>query len=244
MTLRVPNGAWRPDTVITDQDGNEMFVLLDQINEMRSYEAVFGDLDGRRLVCVKRHVIKQFWRDGFFFCTYRPNFPSQTPLHEKDIDNKKLYPFAYLQISPLKGRFFYRIFDGEDDLSKPKLVAENPWLGFMVVCCTPMIRCGKWTAQFRKNRQRSTVVSVDQWKNTVTVAPGMDLLAALCMSYVFDRMQCQPLITVFGEKDGDMQADDASIESGPDLDDSHGNDAVELSNMPSSNNVSSSTQIV
>ena len=36
---------------------------LDQIQEMRSYEAIFGDLEGRRLVCIKRHLIKAFWRD-------------------------------------------------------------------------------------------------------------------------------------------------------------------------------------
>ena len=60
ITLRVPNGLWRPDTVVTDYEGTEMFVLLDQVQQMRSYEAIFGDLDGRRLVCIKRHIIQAF----------------------------------------------------------------------------------------------------------------------------------------------------------------------------------------
>ena len=193
---------------------------------MRSYEAVFGDLDGRRLVCVKRHIIKAFWKDGFYFCTYRPNWPGQKALHERDVDNKKVYPFSYLQITPMKGRFFYRLFQGEE-LGKVKLVAENPWLGFMAVCCTPMIRCGKWSAHFRKSRSRNTFVQVDQWQNTVTVEAGVDLLAALCIAYVFDRVQCQPLVTVFGETDEELEQDDASIESEEDK-----HDGVELQNMP------------
>ena len=53
VTLLIPNGSWRPDTVITDSYGNEYFVLLDVENKMRSYEAIFGDLEGNRLVCVK-----------------------------------------------------------------------------------------------------------------------------------------------------------------------------------------------
>ena len=198
---------------------------------MRSYEAIFGDLDGRRLVCVRRHILKPFWRDGFHFCTYRPNFPGQRPLKEKDVDKKKVYPFSYLQISPMKGRFFYRIFETPDELSSPKLVSENPWLGFMSVCCTPIMRCGKWTAQFRKNRSRSTVLSIDQWKNTVEVGPGNDLLAALCMAYVFDKVQCQPMITHFGKDDEyNEELDNLSLESGEDLDNQQG--GVHMENMP------------
>ena len=144
------------------------------------------------------------------------------------MDNKKVYPFSYLQIVPMKGRFFYRIFEGGDELGKVKMVAENPWLGFMTVCCTPMIRCGKWTANFRKNRKRETVIQVDQWANSVHVGKGVDLLAALCIAYVFDRVQCQPLITVLGDQE--EEEDGMSIESDDGL---HQNgEQVEMSNMP------------
>jgi hypothetical protein len=215
VTLRIPNGAWRPDTVITDFDGNEMFVLLDQTNEMRSYEAVFGDLEGRRLVCVKRHLTKQFWRDGYYFCTYQPNYPNQAALSDRDADNKRVYPHSYVQISAMKGRFFYRLFNNDQKTGPPRLVAENPWLGFMVVCCTPSVRLGKWSAQFKKSTTRKTALTVDQWRNMVTIGPGNDLLAGLCLAYIFDRYQCQPLITVFGrsEEDEYEQKDDSSIES-------------------------------
>jgi hypothetical protein len=46
----LPLGGYETD------EGTEMFVLLDQTQEMRS----FDDLEGRRLVCIKRHVIKAF----------------------------------------------------------------------------------------------------------------------------------------------------------------------------------------
>jgi hypothetical protein len=193
-----------------------MFVLLDQANEMRSYEAVFGDLDGRRLVCVKRHLQRAFWRDGFYFCTYKPNYAGQRPLTEHDVDNKKLYPFSYLQVSPLKGRFFYRLFNADEELDAPRMKAENQWLGFMSVCCTPAVRCGNWTAEFKKARSDKAMIYVDQWKNVVDVGPGNDLLSALCMAYVFDRVQCQPLVTVMGERDDELEGnddDDSSSES-------------------------------
>jgi hypothetical protein len=197
-----------------------MFVLLDQVQQMRSYEAIFGDLDGRRLVCIKRHLISAFWRDGYYFCTYKPNYKNQRPLLERDVDNKKVYPFSYLQVSPMKGRFYYRMFDNQEGLSPPKMRSENPWLGFMVVCCTPMVRTGKWTASFRRKNQNMPTIHVDQWRNCVDIGPGNDVLAALCMAYVFDRYQCQPLITVVGgEKEQYLQPDDQSIESNGDDDD-------------------------
>jgi hypothetical protein len=230
ITLRLPNGSWRPDTVITDYDGNEMFVLLDHTNEMRSYEAVFGDLDGRRLCCVKRHLQRAFWRDGYYFCTYKPNYAGQRALTERDVDNKKLFPFSYLQVSPLKGRFFYRLFNADEELDAPRFKAENQWLGFMSVCCTPAVRCGNWTAEFKKARSNKAMIYVDQWKNVVDVGPGNDLLSALCMAYVFDRVQCQPLVTVMGERDDELEGDDESIESKEE--DFKDEQDIEMTNMP------------
>ena len=78
LTLRVPNGAWRSETVITDIDGNEKFVVLNVNKSMGSYEIVFGDLQGRRLCCVRRKMMRAYWRDGYYFCTYRPNYPGQS----------------------------------------------------------------------------------------------------------------------------------------------------------------------
>jgi hypothetical protein len=217
---------------VTDYEGTEMFVLLDQTQEMRSYEAIFGDLEGRRLVCIKRHLIKAFWRDGYYFCTYQPNYKGQKPLSERDMDNKKVYPFSYLQVSPMKGRFFYRVFDNQEGLSPPKLRAENPWLGYMVVCCTPAVRMGKWTASFQRKSSATPTIHIDQWRNCVDVGPGNDLLAALCMAYVFDRSQCQPLVTVFGLEE-DVETDDKSIASNEDIDK---NDVeMQFDNVPPSN---------
>lgn len=194
----MPFKQWRPDTVITDSDGNEMFVLLDQTQEMRSYEAIFGDLEGRRLCCVKRHLQAQFWKDGYYFCTYEPNYHGQRALSDRDIDNKRVYPYSYLQINPMKGRFYYRMFDNQEGLGPPKLRAEHPWLGYMVVAATPAVRTGRWAIKFKRVTNNVAAITVDQWKNRATVGPGVDLLAALCIAYVFDRFQCQPLITVIG----------------------------------------------
>lgn len=215
--------------MITDVDGNEIFVVLEQTNEMRSYEVVFGDLEGRRLVCVKRHLMKAFWRDGFYFCTYWPNYPGQKALSDRDCDNKKVYPFSYVEIQPLKGKYLYRHFDGHERLKAPRMVSQNPWLGFMTVCCTPAMRFGNFTTKFHKIKSKDTLIEVDMWKNMVTIGPGNDVLAALCLAYVFDRVQNQPLITVVGrDEDLDLEAEDASIESDEDMNDKE----VQLENMP------------
>lgn len=230
--------------MITDVDGNEIFVVVEQTNEMRSYEVVIGDLDGRRLVCVKRHLVKAFWRDGFYFCTYRPNYPGQKALSDRDIDNKKVYPFSYLEIQPLKGIFYYRHFDAYEQLKPPRLTSQNPWFGFMTVCCTPMMRFGNFTCRMRRMKSRGTVIAIDQWSNTIKVGPGQDLLAALCIGYVFDRVQGQPLVTVVGrDEDEELEDDDASIESDEELmmNDASKKREVEVTNMPNDDELSQRT---
>jgi hypothetical protein len=204
---------WRPDTVITDTDGNEYFVLLDIDNKMRSYEAIFGDLEGNRLVCIKRHLKKAFWKDGYYFCTYRPNYPGQKALRERDMDNKRVYPHSYLRMEPLKGRFYYSFFDDQQELGRTRLYAENQWMGFMMVCCTPLMRCGRFTGLFRK-KDNSKQLFVDQWKNSVKILPGQDVLASLCIAYIFDKCQSQPMVAVVGRESDDEYESAGSIASG------------------------------
>jgi hypothetical protein len=212
VTLLIPNGAWRPDTVITDSNGNEYFVVLDVENKMRSYEAIFGDLEGNRLICVKRHLKKAFWKDGFYFCTYRPNYKGQRALRERDRDNKRVYPHSYVRLDPLKGRFYYAFFDDQQDLGRTRLYAENQWLGMMMVCCTPLMRWGRFTGRFKK-KDNSTQIFVDQWRNSVRVLPGQDVLASLCLAYIFDKCQSQPMVAVMGrESDDEYESDDGSVD--------------------------------
>lgn len=222
VTLLIPNSGWRPDTVITDSDGNEYFVMLDVENKMRSYEAIFGDLEGNRLVCVKRHLKKAFWKDGFYFCTYRPNYKGQKALRERDRDNKRVYPHSYVRLDPLKGRFYYAFFDDEQDMGRTRLYAENQWLGMMMVCCSPIMRWGRFTGRFKK-KDNSTHVFVDQWRNSVRVMPGQDVLAALCLAYIFDKCQSQPMVAVMGRDSDDEYESDGSIDSNEEYDYSEDN---------------------
>ena len=96
--LKVPYGAWEPDTLITDTFGNPMFSVLDvQHHAMGSYEAIFGDENGHKLCYVKRRLITKYWKDGWDFCTYRPNFPGQPKYKERD-----MYGSKYLYIVSLE----------------------------------------------------------------------------------------------------------------------------------------------
>lgn len=245
VTLLIPNGSWRPDTVITDSYGNEYFVLLDVENKMRSYEAIFGDLEGNRLVCVKRHLKKAFWKDGFYFCTYRPNYKGQRALRERDRDNKRVYPHSYIRLEPLKGRFYYAFFDDQQETGRTRLYAENQWLGMMMVCCTPIMRWGRFTGRFKK-KDNSTQIFVDQWRNSVKVLPGQDVLAALCLAYIFDKCQSQPMVAVMGRESDDEYESEGSIDSNEEYDyeddnyyrdhpeERGGGDGMRFENMPDS----------
>lgn len=232
---------------------------------MRSYEAIFGDMNGHKLVCVRRKMMRQVWNDGFYICTYRPNFPGQPPLYERDCNNstwklcdyyvwyvsflfrlthtlssslilettEKIYPFSYLQVNQQKGKFayfFYEFEDGEMKLEeRPKLVAQNGWLGFMTIWCTPMTRCGKWTTSFRRPNQRERKVYLNQWDNLMEAEAGQDVLAGLCMSYIFDVCQRQPFVTLMGKQDPEYDVpDDGSLGSDEDWD---GNPAREKESL-------------
>lgn len=219
VKLLVPNKMWRSDTVICDVDGVEWFVLMECEQSMRSYEAIFGDMYGHKLVCVRRKMMRQVWNDGFYVCTYRPNFPNQPPLYERDCNNKKVYPFSYIEVNQQKGKFAYKFYvfeDGEMKLEeRPKLVANNGWLGFMTIWCTPMVRCGKWTTKFRRPNSRETKIDINQWKNEVVMEAGQDVLAGLAMAYVFDVCQRQPFVTLMGKQDPEYDdvPDDDSVDS-------------------------------
>lgn len=218
VSLLVPNKEWRADTVMCDNEGTEWFVLMECDTSMRSYEAIFGDMHGHKLVCVRRKMMKKVWADGFYICTYKPNFPNQPPLYERDCNNKKIYPFSYLDVNQQKGKFAYKFYEYEEGEMKleerPKLIAQNGWLGFMTIWCTPMTRLGKWTTEFRRPNTRETKILIDQWKNLVEVQPGQDVLAGLCMAYIFDVCQRQPFVTLMGKQDPEYDVpDDASLGS-------------------------------
>ena len=80
--------------MICDVEGQEWFVLMECESSMRSYEAIFGDMYGHKLICVRRKMMRQVWNDGFYICTYRPNFPNQPPLYERDCNNREFVVVA------------------------------------------------------------------------------------------------------------------------------------------------------
>ncbi len=91
--LKIPYGAWEPDTLITDTFGNPMFSVLDvQHHAMGAFEAIFGDENGHKLCYVKRRLITKYWKDGWDFCTYRPNFPGQPKYKERDLYGSESVP--------------------------------------------------------------------------------------------------------------------------------------------------------
>ena len=89
-----------------------------------------------------------------------------------------------------------------------KLEAMHGWLGSMTVCCTPMVRLGKWQLDFHRPGCGDPEINIDQSTNLLEVERGNDLLAALCISYAFDKALCQPLVTIIGYQEKEHPDDD------------------------------------
>jgi len=211
--LKVPYGAWEPDTLITDTFGNPMFSVLDvQHHAMGAYEAIFGDENGHKLCYVKRRLITKYVKDGWDFCTYRPNFPGQPKYKERDMYGKSVYPFSFLQVRPTKCRYEYSIHEEDLENMDCHLEAHHGWLGSMTICCTPLVRFGKWQIDFHRPGAGDPELNIDQSKNLLEVERGNDLLAALCIAYAFDKALCQPLVTIIGYQEKEHMDDDDSLE--------------------------------
>jgi len=211
--LKVPYGAWEPDTLITDTFGNPMFSVLDvQHHAMGSYEAIFGDENGHKLCYVKRRLITTYWKDGWDFCTYRPNFPGQPKYKERDMYGKSVYPFSFLQVKPTKCRYAYSVHEEDLENMDCHLEASHGWLGSTTICCTPLVRFGKWQMDFHRPGAGDPEINIDQSKNLLEVERGNDLLAALCIAYAFDKALCQPLVTIIGYQEKEHLDDDDSLE--------------------------------
>jgi len=214
ISLKIPYGAWEPDTLITDTFGNPIFSVLDvQHQAMGAYEAIFGDENGHKLCYVKRRLITKMWLDGWDFCTYSPNFPGQPKYKERDMYGKSVYPFSFLSIRPMKCRYAYSIHNEDMEKMDTHLEAMHGWLGSMTVCCTPMVRFGKWQLDFHRPSAGDPEINIDQSKNLLEVERGNDLLAALCIAYAFDKALCQPMVTIVGYSEKEhVDDDDDSLE--------------------------------
>jgi hypothetical protein len=114
----------------------------------------------------------------------------------------------------MKCRYEYSVHRDDMEGMDTLLHAMHGWLGSMTVCCTPMVRFGKWQLEFHRPEQGDPELNLDQSKNLLEVERGNDLLAALCIAYAFDKALCQPLVTIIGyEEKEHMDDDDDSLDS-------------------------------
>jgi hypothetical protein len=127
---------------------------------------------------------------------------------------ESVYPFSFLEIKPLKCRYAYSVHQEDMEQLDVHMEAMHGWLGSMTVCCTPMVRFGKWQIDFHRPQAGDPEIHIDQSKNLLEVERGNDLLAALCIAYAFDKALCQPLVTIIGYQEKEhMDDDDESLDS-------------------------------
>ena len=133
---------------------------------------------------------------------------SNSFFHQIHFLEESVYPFSFLQIHPLKCRYEYCVHEADLEGMDTKLEAMHGWLGSMTVCCTPMVRLGKWQLDFHRPGCGDPEINIDQSTNLLEVERGNDLLAALCISYAFDKALCQPLVTIIGYQEKEHADDD------------------------------------
>lgn len=122
--------------------------------------------------------------------------------------SESVYPFSFLLIHPLKCRYEYSVHQEDLENLDTQLEAMHGWLGSMTVCCTPMVRLGKWQVDFHRPGTGDPEINIDQSKNLLEVERGNDLLGALCIAYAFDKALCQPLVTIVGYSEKEHPDDD------------------------------------
>ena len=114
----------------------------------------------------------------------------------------------------MRCRYEYAVHRDDLEGTDTILHAMHGWLGSMTVCCTPMVRFGKWQVEFHRPDAGDPELNIDQSKNLLEVERGNDLLAALCIAYAFDKALCQPLVTIIGyEEKEHLDDDDDSLDS-------------------------------
>lgn len=113
----------------------------------------------------------------------------------------------------MRCHYAYQVHEEDLEGMDLQLEAMHGWLGSMTVCCTPMVRLGKWQMDFHRPGAGDPEINIDQSRNLLEVERGNDLLAALCIAYAFDKALCQPLVTIIGylEKEH-MDDDDESLD--------------------------------
>ena len=118
-----------------------------------------------------------------------------------------VYPYSYLEIHPTKSYYSYSIHQHNMQDMDIMLEAMQSWIGATTICCTPFTRLGKWSLEFHRPGNSRTQVRIDQQTNITEIQPGNDVLAALCISYAFDKALCQPMVTIIGYQETEYRGD-------------------------------------
>jgi len=103
-----------------------------------------------------------------------------------------VYEFATLKQGLFWSNYWYHSLAGETPVSGPsELTGQNRNFSWVAMCCSFALCCAKWHIRFHFGDKQ--MLEINQVRGTIEVQKGMDLVAAVCISYVFDQFTRHPL---------------------------------------------------
>jgi hypothetical protein len=186
---------WGPGTTIYDDRDNAIFEVVFQRSVARAgmggldpiYEAVIMEIETREPVGYVRRVIEGS-SDSYHVDMAYPIHSSQ-PITLKS-EGGDFYALGILTQSMFGKNYVYKRWCDQELKFKTAMNASNGRIRFAFLClCMLPFMCPRWLLKFYNvDDQKNPAIIRDQGDNTLTVAPGENLLEAICISYAVDRL--------------------------------------------------------
>ena len=190
--LSVPHAQdWEPGLEIRDDTGKVYFVVENNAclgetdTGLMLYVATIADPDSLIAVAVIYRGNSCF-RDFFWVFTYSPNYDRQSP--ERRVDGRELFIYAKLTQSPLHKTYTYQLCTGPDEYELIMQAKNAKIRLILIISCAFAIFCAKWNIKFYEPGNDTALVIRDQKEGSLAIAPGVSLLASVCIACAFDRL--------------------------------------------------------
>jgi hypothetical protein len=146
------------------------------------------EIETREPVAYVRKGIGVFHETYHIYMAY-PNYSSQ-PITRvwEGAEGRDFYALGILTQSMLGKNYVYNRWCDQELKTKRAMNASSGRIHLALFSCIIPFMCPRWHLKFYNvDDQKNLAIIRDQGVNTLTVAPGENLLEAICISYAVDR---------------------------------------------------------
>jgi hypothetical protein len=185
--LKVPRAYnWHPGMIIHDDKGKALFKVISERcvyckgDPAPVYEAHLMDIETREEVAYIKAVVENFGETYHIYMACPPvsRYQSGPNFYEAGILRQSAFGKNYTYKRRVEGHHFSTAMKASNGRIRCSLFA----------CMIPFI-CPRWNIKFYDiHHPENPVIIRDQRENTLSVAPGENLLEAVSISYAVDRL--------------------------------------------------------